>query len=334
MIRIKITVIILLLFVFNTCSSNPGEIKNTETQKTFQALLKPFLSIEALEKAGFEHFANDFLLLFLKDTIYLLNTKDSIIVKFKGTTPSKLYKLNAQGPGGMLSARSIFIYDPVTIAVFDIQKLSVLFFDLDLNYKGEIRVNPAFTRIRNINNGFIASGDFPDNKLVSILDKNFVITKSLVNSNLGIPFSIKLPPFVLNRLYLLNDRQIAYTYWVYLHKKCTASIFDILSGEIIKTLEWEQDNTPNQKEINENKNLYSSSEINNTMSYYIVNTKFSKELRDPGYNEIIIFRENGKLVHRFRGEVSLVKTINNKGDSRIFLFDEDKGILSLDLKEL
>ncbi len=327
----KIISMLIMGLTFLSCSS---EEQKTELKK-ITPLLKRFISIENLEAAGFESFKSlDYNILIIDENFYVLNSKNSTIAKFKQTKPLRVYKNFSQGPGGMLTARSLFLYDRETIAVFDVQKLCVLFFDFDLNYKNEIRINPAFSRMRNTGKMFTASGNFPDNKLFSILDRHFNTLETFVTHDLSIPFKVRFPPQFFNRCYLVSDRQVAYTYWLYLTKQCKVDIFDIDTRVKITSLKWNQSNTPSQSDVEKNLDSYTSVCVAKGFKYYIVNSKFQKKMWDIGYNDILIFQLDGQLIFREQVPFSLIESVSSPSDTRLFFFDDEKGILVLDLKEI
>jgi len=323
-------ILLLIIAIFN-CSV---EKKKEEKQKEIFPLLKGIISISSLEKAGMEHFDPLYMeILVENDYIYILNTQDSLIMKFLNSKPLRAYKEKSQGPGGMLFACSIFSYNSKTITVIDLDKSCVLMFDHDLNYQSESRLLTPVRKIKNTRDLLLGFEIFPDNKLFCTLDRKFNITGKYVDAILTAPFKLISPPKFNNMGYLLNDGTVALTSWQYLEKRCSIKIFDIHKEGKTIMLQWDQDHTPSQKDIDQRSNYYSSVYVGKHWKYYIVFNNYTKSLNNFGYNELLIFSEEGTLIFRKKLDITIINTMSAPGDPRIFFFDDEKGILVLNLKE-
>jgi hypothetical protein len=302
---------------------------NQDIEKKFEI----FITLSTLEKAGFEHFdAINFVILFMDDSSYILNKKDHSIVRFKGKTPLKVFKEEGQGPGGLIDPRSVFFYDPETLAIFDITKASVLLFDLDLNYKKEVRVNTDILKLQDTKNGFVAFGTFGE-YLFAKLDSNFNVIETFVKAKKTTPFR-NMYPQSLNMGYLLTENKIAHTSWLFTSKNCKADIFDINTQKNVASLNWEQSHSPTQKDIDNRTNMYSSNYIGKYGKYYVVHNSFFKNIRGHGIHELLIFYENGKLHSKHDFPFNIIQCYDASGDTRIYFMDENEDISFFDLSRL
>jgi len=288
----------------------------------------------ALEKAGFEHMdAKHFSLLIDNDTLYILNKKDFLVVKFTSNKPGRAYKEKGQGPGSFLNPRSMFFSNKQEPAIFDTIKKSIVFFDLDLNYKREIRVNTNFNDVIALKKGFAASGDF-GNFLFATLDSQFKIIDTFVNVTTTVPFA-NLPPAALNCGYLSMGDQVAHTAWLFTSKTCKVNIIDANSKKKTVGLEWEQRHSPTQKDIDSRSNMYSSFYVGKHGKFYVVSNLFNKSISAPDVGDLLIFDSHGKLISRDDDfPYGIVKSFNTAGDSRVYFFDEERGLLFFDLSGL
>jgi len=325
----RLSLVFLIISLLSFCSQDAEMKNNLDIGKKF----KKFITLSTLEKAGFEHLdADSFVILSRAGSSYILNKKDHLIVKFMGNNPLKMYKEEGQGPGGMIDPRSMFSYDPETLSIFDITKASVLLFDLDLNYKREVRVNTDILKLKDIKDGFVAFGAFGD-YLFARLDKNFKVIETFVKADKTMPFRNMFPQS-LNMGYLLTGNKIAHTAWLFTSKNCKADILDLSTQKNIVSLKWEQSHSPTQKDIDNRTNMYSSNYIGKHGKYYVVHNSFFKNISDQGTNELLIFQENGKLHSKHDFPFSIIRCYNSSGDTRIYFMDNDEDISFFDLNGL
>lgn len=326
----KLAVIILMMSMLLPFCSGTGT--ETTAKKNIQDYFKKFMTMETLEKAGFEHFDGvSFKLLSLNKNLYILNNKDYLIAKFMGDKLQRVFKTQkGQAPKELITPISFFVYDNDTLAIFDRTKYSVLLFDHDLNYLKEIKLKGQFERVDRVGKILVARLNVHAKNVFAILDNKFEIVKTIVKSNTKAPFD-QFYPRLLNVAFFLGEELLAHSYWLFPYKKCHVNIHD-LKGGLIVTLPWEQPFTPTAKSFEERKNWYGSNYIGKYGSYYVVKCSHSKTLLGSvRHHDLLIFDEKGTL--KYRGDFPYIirKVSENANDTKIFFMDDDEGISYIDV---
>lgn len=309
-----------------------------ENKKKQKATIEPTVLLTAaqLEKYGFVSLdGEEFLLLFLDEGFILSNYKDKLLIRYKSPDDVRQYKEYGKGPGQFLAPGDMFKYDDQTIGMFDLIKKSVLLFDLDLNYLGEIKVDPKTARISSLgdSNRFIAFGYFKG-KIFAFLDRDFKIMETFVPEVTKGPFP-GLTPTHLNFGYFLNNSQFAYSLTYFTGKECSADIYDADTKEISLTLKWEQDHLPTKEDKKQLKNRYYRGTIHSHNGYYLVLNAFMRDMYAMPKYDLIIFDQKGKI--RFRDKdfpYSPIINIYSTPKSRIYFITEDENLAYLDFNDL
>jgi hypothetical protein len=319
------------VFFLSSCS------KAGKTGKDLKILHKArqYLSIQELEDAGFKYFrASSFNLLFKSKYLYLFSKKDYRIVKFEDKKPLKVYQTKrGQAPGEFLNPHGLFFYAHDTLATFDLMKKSLLLFDLELNYLDERRTPALGLSLKKSGNGFLAFGNFGD-KLFARMDNDFNVVETFVDVNKKVPFKNMLPQ-LYNVGQLLDEQTVAYSTWLYVNKDCKIDIFDINQKKVILSLKWEQPYPPlTEKDFNARRNWYGGGLIKKFKNCYVVENGFTKvvSMNPDILFHLLIFKENGELF--FQQNKFPYHIIHSNDDSRIFLFDDDRGILYIDIEDI
>jgi hypothetical protein len=326
-LKIAVSVVSILLIILCSCGSK----EKTLGKEDFEDKFKILLSESDLASAGFENLdPNKFGLLVKDPFLYVFNSDDKMIVKFQGKNPVKKYKASGPGPKEFLNIRSEFFDTPNTIAVFDMMKKSVLYFDLDLNFIKEIKLINQFFRLGKTDSGYIGLLIDVD-YIFALLDKNFNTVESFIKPNRKAAFE-KMYPFMLYKGYLVDERTVAHSERVFTKKDCIVDIYDLVQKKIIVTLKWQQRNTPTQKDINR-RYLYNAGGVYKYDTCYIDQNWYSKGIDISKVKaDFLIFKTNGECVlNRFDPDYTLLYS-NDK--SRIYLYFEEKGIYVANAKDI
>lgn len=327
----RYVVTLIMVLVLFACTG-----KDTPTARNTVVKPELFISLKDLEHFGFEHIdAANFNILFIETTPYILNTIDNMVVKYPGDEKILKYKASGQGPGEFIRSRSIFKYDTKTIAIFDITKSSILFFDLDLNFIKETKILPYCRKIYHTSkaNEFIAFGDFGPH-VFALLDGNFTVANSFIEANTRTSFKNVFPSFI-NMGYILDGTKIAHTSWLYITRECQVDIYTIPGKKKINSLSWTQSHNPTQKNIDESTDQYASYLVVKTGDYVVVFNKFFKTIPGKSVNDLMVFDNNGQCVYRNeKFPYDLIQCCNSPGEPRIFVQNETDGIGFIEIDRL
>lgn len=296
--------------------------------------IKKFMTIAELETAGFEHiYFPHFRLLFKDKDLYILNTKDYLIAKVTGNKLHRVYKTQkGQAPKEMVAPRSLFLYDDNTIAIYDILRISIIFFDRDLNYIKEIKLKNEFSKVARIGKNLVALLNFEEECVFGILDKDFKTVQTVVKANKKIPAE-RFRPWNLNTGFFLDERLVSHSYSLFPNKNCKVDIYNVYNGELVVTLPWEQPFSPTAKSINKRRNMYYIYNVGKYGSYYVVHASHSKTLMSESHYEFMIFDRDGVL--KYKGDFSngILNTSKDTMDSKLYFMDDDEGISYIDIEE-
>lgn len=320
-------IVVLLHFCSGTNTPNPSYEK-----KDIKDHFHKIFTVEAFEKAGFEHFDGQvFQLLFKNEALYIFNKEDFLIAKYAGNKLQRVFKTNkGQAPAEMITPGSLISYDNDTIAVFDFAKMSILLFDLDLNYIKEIKTDSRFRRMDRVGVDLVAMLNYKNEDVFAILDKNFKIVNTIVRANNKIPFE-RFWPTLLNMGYFLEKNLVAHSYWVFPREECNVNIHK-LNGDMVAMLTWEQPFIPTAKSIREGTNIYSCIYVGKYGSYFAVQNSHSKTLLgSKKHYDFLIFDQGGSLKYRGDFPYSILKTSNSPKATRIYFLDDEEGISTVDV---
>jgi hypothetical protein len=295
---------------------------------------KVLLTLEALEKAGFEHFdASNFSVLIVEDYLFLMNVKDSMIVRFTGTTPEKVFSAKGQGPREMMNPASIFLSEYNQIGIYDSEKLAVHFFDLDLNYLEQLPVHPAIRKLYKSGGELYAFGDFGDG-IFARLNSDLQVIYVFGNKKRKAPFK-NLYPTYLYMGYLLDSADIADTSWLHVHDPCRVNVIDAGTKKVKVSMSWTHPKPPTQKDIDQRMNMYSVYYVGKHGNYYAVQNDFTKTMTGKSKLDLLFFRENGELVGRYDFPYFIIDSHSPLiDDSRVFYMDEKESLCYIDLMQL
>ncbi len=318
------------------CSSNPGK-EELLPPRDIPKYAHVMIPVEILEKTGFEHF-NEYPceLAFKGNSLYILNFRDYLIVKFdaRSMKPLKIFKAAyGQAPQEILVPRSLFLVDN-KVAVFDIGKRKILFFNLDLDYVEEIKMIKRFEKIYcNGQKPPIAMLDYTASDVIAFLDSRFEVKDSFIKANKKIPFDRFYPP-LLNMIYFMNNNMVAHTYYIYPSKSCKIDIYDITSRKKTMTLSWDQPFTPNQKDMSARKNLYGCYYVGKHGRYYVVITNIIKKLHTKVTYNLLVFDEKGRLLLLQESPYRFINYTTDRDDLSVYFLADNENISYIDIPGL
>lgn len=329
----KILLLLLLLFLLISCSNNDrgnGKKQLKEIEK------KVLLTAEQLEKAGFMRLDGKYFSLYLleDDGFILFHMKENIMIRYKSPDDIRQYQAHGQGPGQFLRLSYIFKYDEQTIGIHDTLKKSVLLFDMDLNYKNEIKIDPRIETISPLShgNGFIAFGFF-GGKVFAFLDRDFNIKET---------FFTEVKKGRLSNLYrrnlnygkFLNNDRFIFTRDYYVDKICRVDIYSANARKLMQKLEWEQDHLPTEKDNIELKNRYTFCRFFEYDGFYLMVNGFLKDMSTQPVYDLIIFEKSGKIIYRDKKFPQNPVKLNNAPKSRLFFITDDEALAYIEVKDL
>jgi hypothetical protein len=332
--RIFLIFSLILVLLLSACKEKNSPVSVAKA-RDIKEYARKFMSIEVLEKSGFERISSDnFELLLEGETSYILNSKDYLIVKFKGNTPQRIFKTReGQAPGEMITPYSLFRYNESIIAIFDTLRKTVFFFDNDLNYVKEIKVYPEFDAMTREGKNIIAIYSSLEENMYAQLDENFRVVRTTVKSNKTFPFK-RVYNFHLNLGFFLDNSLVSHSFSMFLYKKCKANIYNVNTGELVVTLNWEQPFSPTAKSIYNRMNCYFLYHLGKYGSYYVVHTTHSRALLDRRrYYEFRIFDEEGVLRYKDDFSNRIMAVSKKTPDSKLYFMDDDEGISYIDIEE-
>jgi hypothetical protein len=309
-----------------------GEVEKDVT-KNISLDSEMFLDVSLIEKAGFEHFKTSYFRMLINNGYtYLLNRKDSMLVRFNEGIADRIYKRHGQGPGEFLNPISIFLFGPSTIAAFDNQKMKVFLFDSDLNLKNNISVNQAIRKISIVKGKIVAFGDFNDG-LFALLDKELKIIETFGEKSRKAPYKNLMPSY-LYMGYLLN-REIADTSWFHVYSTCKVDIIDPESKKTKISLKWKNPHPPTHKSIDLGENLYSIYYVVKHGRFYVVQNEFAKSIKSKSSYDLLLFTENGKLYSTIDFDYPILNTenVDDNNNAEIYYMDDSGSILYFDLNK-
>jgi hypothetical protein len=328
--RLILSIIIALLLA--GCSSSSTETPLAE-KSSIQSHFKKLITMESFEKAGVEHFGGSISMLLRGDELFILNFKDLSLLKYGMNNLQQAQRIfrarNGQAPKEMLNPSSLLFYDDNTIAVFDKGKSSVLFFDLDLNYKKETVVDNRLGRMARVGNFILSQQNYRQENAVAILNGDFKIVKTIIKSNQKIPFERYFPSF-LNVVTYPGKNLVSHSYWIFPFKKCHVNIHN-LDGKPVVKLQWEQPFTPTSKVFKEGRRLYAVTNVRACGSYYVVKCSYTKVLFGPRFHVLLIFDNQGTLKYKGDFPYNLIETAGDFDESKIYFKDDEEGVSSIDV---
>jgi hypothetical protein len=329
----QIFLFVVVLIFLAGCSKSENSIP--ATGNSADGLVKRFIPRETLEAVGVEHFGdNDFRLLFKCRSLYLLNTKDFIVVKFQHSEPQRVYKTaRGQAPTEMIHPVTIFSINNDTIGIYDITRQCVLRYDLDLNYIDEVKLTNQYNYVYGSSRGVIAFLTFEDDNAFAFLDESFKPVELFVKANKTIPFD-RFYPQLLNKRFMLSPDLVAHSYYLQPGKTCRIDIYDLSSRTGTVSLKWEQPFSPNQKDISSRKNLYFTLYAGQQDRYYVVQSSIVKRLGRKENYHFLVFDSKGKLFLEEKIPYRFVSAQSDFPDSKVYFLDENENIAAIDINEL
>lgn len=330
----KCLLIVLWLVLLSFCSQS-GSTKKVEG-KSFEKYFKPFISMSTLEKAGFEHFNPPYYSMVIKGPyFYILNQSDRMVAKFEGIKPLRAFKAaEGQAPKEMINPKSVFFYDRDTVAVFDVTKLKVLMFDLDLNYLREVKVQDKFFNMYGTNKGVLAFAYWTQGHVFAFIDKDFNETETFVKANQKMPFDQFYPP-LLNNGFLLNGTLAAHTYRLQPRKECKLDVYDINTKKRVITLNWKQPFTPSQSSLNARKNMYFTVYAGKHGNFYVVQNQIIRRLRTKTWElYLLVFDQHGELIRHIRFPHFLMRTQKDDDAPEMYFFNDEENISYIDIGDI
>jgi hypothetical protein len=328
---IYLLVIILLIASCSGAKAPPIAPK----RKVIEDQSVKFISVEALEKAGYEHIAGiHFRILFIGKFIYIFNTKDFLLTKFKGNRLQRAFKTRkGQAPKEMITPLSLFRYNGNTIALFDELKSTVFFFDIHLNLTKELKIKSKFEDIARVGKEIVATHASIERNFFALLDNNFQVVRTFVKANNTFPFK-RVYKHHLNEAFFLGDNLVSHSYSMFLYKLCTVNIHDIRKGMLVLKLKWEQPFSPTAQSINKKENCYYLYHVGKYGSYYVVQTSHSRTLLGSRrHREFRIFDQAGEIKYKDDFSNRIIQASKETPDSKLYFMDDEEGISYIDIEE-
>jgi len=294
-----------------------------------------FMTVEALEKVGYEHISGyNFRILFKNGSLYILNTKDFLLAKFNGDRLLRVFKTrDGQAPKEMITPFSLFRYNENTIAIFDEHKRSVFFFDSNLNLEREIRINSNYEKIARVGKNMVATFSSLEDDMFALLDENLQVIRTAIKTNKTFPFK-RVYKHHLNEGFFLDGNMVSHSYSMFLYKNCKVNIHDISTGKLVAVLNWEQPFSPTAQSINKRKNCYYLYHVGKYGPYYVVHTSYSKTLIGSRRHRVIrIFNEKGDLRYKDNFGNIIITVSKESPDSKLYFMDDGDGISYIDIEE-
>lgn len=292
---------------------------------------QPFISIDLLKNQGFKHTSvSEIMMLMHNGFLYVQSGPDKRIVKFKDMKAVKTFQAEAgTAPGQLAKAGPLFVFDDDTLALIDGKKRCIMFFNLDLEPKGEKKLETAtFGLLRAKRGGFLARGVY-DNFLLARLNKDLKVIDRHIKLDVE-AYRKRLFQHVV----LLDEASAALTTGVYDKKDCKIDIFDTDKKKFVLSLKWQQSHPlPSLKEISSSHNIYHFSMLKKYGNYYVNQNAFVKVILPfQAEYDLIVFDAKGKPVLRLEDFPYPMTYIN--GGKRLHFFIKGKGYYTMDIQSL
>jgi len=293
-----------------------------------------FIPVSSLEDAGFSHISADsFEMLFEKDALYILCMTDRTIAKFIGNKPVKTFTgERGQGPQNMLAPKKIFPYDAGTIAVYDIHKREIIFFDRDLNYITEKRIKIMWSEIFLSSRG-ITAFTYGRDQVFAFLDKDFNIVENYVPANKNTPIDWYNSRYS-NQGYFLRNGLLAHGFYKCPTKNCKVDIYDPVKKKFLVSLKWFQPNPPSKDDILNLRNMNFTMFVDKMKSYYVVGNLFTPKYGIPPQYDILVYNEKGDFIVKYQLPYEVISCKKQVDDMLIYVMDDDEDISYIDLETL
>ena len=301
---------------------------------SIQPLLKTVISVAQLESSGFGYiYDNCFDLLFTQKALYLLNSRDRMIVKFSGQQPMKTLKVEkGVEEKKMMFPVNLFLYNPKTLAVFDFEKRSVLFYNMELHFLNEQKIKGNIIGITN-NEGdttaFLLNSDF----LLGQMDKNLNIVKTYIRGYEKTPFRRYFKRF-LNQVFFMTGGLAGHTKWLQFENQCKLDIYDMKKKKRIISLYWEQPFKLDEIHFISKRDLYVTINAVIAGGYYIIQNAIQRSVGERAVYELLIFDLRGKLVFRGETPYGLMRFSKGWRDKLLYMMNDEGSIVALDVNEL
>lgn len=325
-------IFLILSLVFSSIFIFPQSQK--DRINNIQPLLKTVISVTQLESSGFGYiYDNCFDLLFTQKALYLLNSRDRMIVKFSNQQPIKILKIEkGVDERKMMFPVNIILYDPKTIAVFDFEKRSVLFYDMELHFIKEQKVKGNIIGISN-NEGDTTVFLLNSNFLLGQMDKSLNIVGTYIREYEKTPFRSYYKR-LLNQIFFMTGGLVGHTKWLQFEKQCKFDIYDMKKKKRIIRLSWEQPFKLNEINFLAKRDLYATNNAVIAGGYYIIQNAIQRSIEERVVYELLVFDMRGKLV--FRGEIpyGLIRFKKGWRDNFLYMMNDEGSIVALDVNEL
>jgi hypothetical protein len=331
--------VLTLLLVLAQCT--PTEKNDIKKGKDLRNLKQKFISLSQLEAAGFEHIsAADFDLLFDGDHVYLLNMRDLRVAIYEDGKLLKVYNApRGQGPQDMLAPKSIFFYDGDTLAIHDYSRQSIIFFDRDLNYKREQKLDIRFEVMAQTSFGLMATD--PEHKhMFAFLDGQFNVVDTFVEKYDKLPFKeYFFYESMLNKEFFVGKNIVGHSHRHQINKKCKIDLYNLESRAHTISLHWEQTTKPTKKDFLKKRNLYCSSLTRKLGPYYVVHNVTIGQLSDRSSctYDLLIFDGLGKLIYKADNlPFRILRFQSDCNDTKLYVMEEgdDKGMDYIELEDI
>jgi len=337
-IKIK-PVLSIILFVTLCFSlvSNAYPAPNPKQEAGKLPHFKIVIPVQQLESLGFESFSpSDFDIVFHKESLYLFNYKDRRIVKFPGNKPGKTVAAEEGNERGkMLSPKSFFIYDSKTAAVYDYERKTILFYDLNLNFIDEKKIEGNYSDIAVSDTRIIAFTP-NDSHVAAFLDSRFKTAGKLVKAHKEIPFP-GFYPRLSNQVYFMKDGLAAHTPWLQTRKMCKIEIYDLKKRRPapILSLSWKQPYEVDMSSFERRLDLYFTSSAVKTGPFYVVQNSVVRSIGELAY-DLLVFNADGTLRHRTEFPYRFIRcqTDSREKDGVFYALDDESNIVGIELGDL
>lgn len=321
-IVLSVAFILLLMLSSGGCGSNNGILER--------------IPAATLESAGFEYLQPlQFDLLLGIDSVYVMNSKDRIVVRFKGDKPVASYTY-PEGKNRRLrfALKSIFFYDSETIGIYDYGKSFVRLLSLDLEFIREVPVKTTFSEVTVTQKGLTAFL-FRGQDVFAFLDKDFNVTKSFCPTEKDLPFEGYYPR-LLNQGFFLSPTLAAHTRWAQHEKECNVNVYDLESLERVLTLTWEKKTQWTAEEFEKNLNFYFTIFAAKIGPYYVVQNVFQKGFGMKKRYLLLVFDEKTKIIYDREFPYQLIRFQKPFGETgtRVYYMDDQGDIVRDDIRSI
>ncbi len=334
------------MFTLTLCFCSSGKdsaqkadsASNKKTESVLPGIVdgSSVINVSELEKAGFEVFRPHTLTLLIeKEHIYVVSGADGNVARFtKDGAAEYNYKKNGEGPAHFLNACDIFRRDADTVAVFDLMKGRVLYFDNALNYKSEQEVSSKLRRLFKSDGIYYGFGSFyKEGHFLALLGDNYEIKKTFAK----IPPPSTHGPLYTTMSYLghpMLGKEIGASSWILIDSDdCKVDIMDVETHKTKFSLTWTHPRPMTAKDLKRRLNISGCEYANRHGDYYVVQTAFNKSTQPPLNTQyrLYVYSAAGTKIKAIDDFPYMLTKAYEHGVSKIYFMDDDGNIKSLGL---